>query len=221
MILFNVQEYFMDLYLLAELKTISLKITTVDMKRPPADFRSNFEVSHSTINYQLRLYNKMFVGSAASNPDRQWCGSPGEWPHWETHHEEDTWRTQPFCSWSGDSKFFMMTHWVNVWWLQEVNKKIENVYSKFKLMLLKRDDNSKTALTNTLVKWVLMITMMITMMMFVMMMFQDWWVAGKQGNKIPHWRHNVLLRLWTHAQAAAHQSCRSDILRHPVFCIEF
>ena len=35
----------MDLYLLAELKTISLKITTVDMKRPPADFRSNFEVS--------------------------------------------------------------------------------------------------------------------------------------------------------------------------------
>ena len=38
------QEYFMDLYLLAELKTISLKITTVDMKRPPADFRSNFEV---------------------------------------------------------------------------------------------------------------------------------------------------------------------------------
>ena len=34
----------MDLYLLAELKTISLKITTVDMKRPPADFRSNFEV---------------------------------------------------------------------------------------------------------------------------------------------------------------------------------
>ena len=35
----------MDLYLLAELKTISLKITTVDMKRPPVDFRSNFEVS--------------------------------------------------------------------------------------------------------------------------------------------------------------------------------
>ena len=27
------------LYLLPELKTISLKITTVDMKRPPADFR--------------------------------------------------------------------------------------------------------------------------------------------------------------------------------------
>ena len=28
-------EYFMDLYLLAELKTISLKITTVDMLRRP------------------------------------------------------------------------------------------------------------------------------------------------------------------------------------------
>ena len=42
---FYFQEYFMDLYLLAELKTISLKITTVDMKRPPVDFRSNFEVS--------------------------------------------------------------------------------------------------------------------------------------------------------------------------------
>ena len=35
---------------------------------------------------------------------------------------------------------------------QEVNKKIENVYSKFKLMLLKRDEVSKKALTNTLIK---------------------------------------------------------------------
>ena len=33
------QEYFMDLYLLAELKTISLKVTTVDMLKPPPDFR--------------------------------------------------------------------------------------------------------------------------------------------------------------------------------------
>ena len=38
-------EYFMDLYLLAELKTISLKITTVDMLKPPPDFRSNFEAT--------------------------------------------------------------------------------------------------------------------------------------------------------------------------------
>ena len=39
----------MDLYLLAELKTISLKITTVDMKRPPADFRTNFEAAQPPI----------------------------------------------------------------------------------------------------------------------------------------------------------------------------
>ena len=38
-------EYFMDLYLLAELKTISLKITTVDMLKPPPDFRSNFQAT--------------------------------------------------------------------------------------------------------------------------------------------------------------------------------
>ena len=43
------QEYFMDLYLLAEMKTISLKITTVDMKRPPPDFRSNFEAAQPPI----------------------------------------------------------------------------------------------------------------------------------------------------------------------------
>ena len=43
------QEYFMDLYLLAELKSISLKITTVDMKRPPPDFRSNFEAAQPPI----------------------------------------------------------------------------------------------------------------------------------------------------------------------------
>jgi len=29
----------MDLYLLAELKTIRLKVTTVDMQKPPPDFR--------------------------------------------------------------------------------------------------------------------------------------------------------------------------------------
>lgn len=40
-------EYFMDLCLLTELKTISQKITAVDMKRPPADFRTNFEAAQS------------------------------------------------------------------------------------------------------------------------------------------------------------------------------
>jgi hypothetical protein len=32
----------MDLYLLAELKTIRLKVTTVDMQKPPPDFRYAF-----------------------------------------------------------------------------------------------------------------------------------------------------------------------------------
>ena len=71
------QEYFMDLYLLAgtyivlqfalypscwyyfnlppfliaELKTISLKITTVDMKRPPADFRFSKNCATNTNNH--------------------------------------------------------------------------------------------------------------------------------------------------------------------------
>ena len=61
------QEYFMDLYLLAELKTISLKITTVDMKRPPADFRSNFEVG--------KLFSKFIFISITSVP-----GSPAAHP---------------------------------------------------------------------------------------------------------------------------------------------
>lgn len=43
------QEYFMELYLLAELKTIALKVTTVDMQKPPPDFRSNFEAAHPPI----------------------------------------------------------------------------------------------------------------------------------------------------------------------------
>jgi len=110
------QEYFMDLYLLAELKTISLKITTVDMKRPPADFRSNFEAAQPPIlidNGVAVLENDLI--------------------------ERHIMKKIP-----GGHNLFVPD--------QEVNKKIENVYSKFKLMLLKRDDVSKTALTNTLVK---------------------------------------------------------------------
>ena len=41
----------MDLYLLAELKTVALKITTVDMLKPPPDFR-DFLV---TMKYLVRL----------------------------------------------------------------------------------------------------------------------------------------------------------------------
>lgn len=35
--------HYRDLYLLAELKYINLKISTVDLKKPPADFRSKFD----------------------------------------------------------------------------------------------------------------------------------------------------------------------------------
>jgi len=110
------QEYFMDLYLLAELKTISLKITTVDMKRPPADFRSNFEAAQPPIlidNGVAVLENEVIERHIMKNIP-------------------------------GGHNLFVPD--------QEVSKKIENVYSKFKLMLLKRDDASKRALTNILTK---------------------------------------------------------------------
>jgi len=110
------QEYFMDLYLLAELKTISLKITTVDMKRPPADFRSNFEAAQPPI----LIDNGVAV------------------------LENDVIERHIMKKIPGGHNLFVPD--------QEVNKKIENLYSKFKLMLLKRDDTSKAALTKTLEK---------------------------------------------------------------------
>merc|ERR1719317_407420 len=106
----------MDLYLLAELKTISLKITTVDMKRPPADFRSNFEAAQPPIlidNGVAVLENDLIERHIMKN-------IPG-----------------------GHNLFIPD---------QEVSKKIENVYSKFKHMLMKRDDVSKNNLTTTLVR---------------------------------------------------------------------
>merc|ERR1719410_2234204 len=106
----------MDLYLLAELKTISLKITTVDMKRPPADFRSNFEAAQPPI----LIDNGMAV------------------------LENDLIERHIMKKIPGGHNLFVPD--------QEVNKKIENLYSKFKLMLLKRDDTSKAALTKTLEK---------------------------------------------------------------------
>merc|ERR1711909_30722 len=109
-------EYFMDLYLLAELKTISLKITTVDMKRPPADFRSNFEAAQPPIlidNGVAVLENDLIERHIMKNIP-------------------------------GGHNLFVPD--------QEVSKKIENVYSKFKHMLMKRDDMSKKAMTSILKK---------------------------------------------------------------------
>merc|ERR1711973_636547 len=104
------QEYFMDLYLLAELKTISLKITTVDMQRPPPDFRSNFEATPPPI-----LIDR---GLAVLENDKI-----------ERHIMKNI---------PGGHNLFVQD--------KEVASKIENVYSKFKLMLLKKDDSSKNIL---------------------------------------------------------------------------
>ena len=49
------QEYFMDLYLLAELKTVALKITTVDMLKPPPDFRCCQGQTLSIFSNQVQL----------------------------------------------------------------------------------------------------------------------------------------------------------------------
>jgi len=109
-------EYFMDLYLLAELKTISLKITTVDMLKPPPDFRSNFEATPPPI-----LIDN---GVAILENDRI-----------ERHIMKNI---------PGGHNIFVAD--------KEVATKIENVFSKFKLMLLKKDETSKTNLLSILRK---------------------------------------------------------------------
>lgn len=110
------QEYFMDLYLLAELKTISLKITTVDMKRPPADFRSNFEAAQPPI----------LIDSGVAILENEKI---------ERHIMKNI---------PGGHNLFVPD--------QEVSKKIENVYSKFKHMLMKRDAASVNSMTAILTK---------------------------------------------------------------------
>jgi len=110
------QEYFMDLYLLAELKTISLKITTVDMKRPPADFRSNFEAAQPPI----------LIDSGVAILENEKI---------ERHIMKNI---------PGGHNLFVPD--------QEVSRKIENVYSRFKHMLMKRDDASVRAMTAVLTK---------------------------------------------------------------------
>ena len=123
----------MDLYLLAEMKTISLKITTVDMKRPPADFRGNFEVRcHFVSNNSAGI-----VQLKATQP-------PILIDNGVAVLENDLIERHIMKNIPGGHNLFVPD--------QEVNKTIENVYSKFKLMLLKRDDLSKKTLTSTLMK---------------------------------------------------------------------
>jgi len=108
------QEYFMDLYLLAEMKTISLKITTVDMKRPPPDFRSNFEAAQPPI----LIDNGLAVLENEKIERHIMKAIPG-----------------------GHNLFVADV---------EVAKRIENLYNKFKLMLVKRDELSKKSVITLL-----------------------------------------------------------------------
>merc|ERR1712158_17343 len=96
------QEYFMDFYLLAELKTISLKITTVDMKRPPADFRTNFEAAQPPILID--------TGVAILENEKI-----------ERHIMKHV---------PGGHNLFVADN--------EVAKRIENLYNRFKVMLVKK-----------------------------------------------------------------------------------
>jgi len=107
-------EYFMDLYLLAELKTISLKITTVDMKRPPADFRTNFEASQPPILID--------TGVAILENEKI-----------ERHIMKHV---------PGGHNLFVSD--------QDVNKRIENLYNRFKVMLVRKDEASKKSVINIL-----------------------------------------------------------------------
>jgi len=108
------QEYFMDLYLLAELKTISLKVTTVDMLRPPPDFRSNFDSTPPPIlidNGQAVLENEKIERYIMKNVP-------------------------------GGHNLFVQD--------KETATVIENLYSKFKLALAKKDDASRSSLLKQL-----------------------------------------------------------------------
>ncbi|XP_035782851.1 chloride intracellular channel exc-4-like isoform X1 [Anopheles albimanus] len=104
------QEYFMDLYLLAELKTISLKVTTVCMQKPPPDFRTNFEATHPPI----LIDNGLAI------------------------LENDKIERHIMKSVPGGYNLFVQD--------KEVATLIENLYSKLKLMLVKKDESKNNAL---------------------------------------------------------------------------
>lgn len=108
------QEYFMDLYLLAELKTISLKVTTVDTLKPPPDFRSNFDSTPPPILI-----------------DRE-----------HAILENDKIERYIMKNIPGGHNLFISD--------KETATVIENLYSKFKLMLTKKDESSIKALLNQL-----------------------------------------------------------------------
>merc|ERR1712013_160096 len=95
---------------LAELKTIALKITTVDMLKPPPDFRSNFDSTPPPILID--------AGVAVLENEKI---------------ERHIMKAVP-----GGHNLFIQD--------KEVAGIIENVYSKFKQMLVNKDDRSRANL---------------------------------------------------------------------------
>ena len=110
------QEYFMDLFLLAEMQKIALRITIIDTGRPPDDFRSKFGTTPLPILID------------------------GETAIIENEKIEQHIRTNI----PGSHNLFTQS--------REVLELIQNVYSKFKVVLLKKDDASKRALLAQLLK---------------------------------------------------------------------
>ena len=110
------QEYFMELFLMAEIQTITLKVTLVDMLKPPEDFRSRFGTTpppilmdgHTTIieNEDIEQYIKTKI--------------PG-----------------------GHNLFTQG---------KEVITLIQDVYSKFKVLLMRKDEASTKGLLAQLLR---------------------------------------------------------------------
>lgn len=119
----------MDLYLLAELKTISLKVTTVDMQKPPPDFRTNFEATPPPIlidRGMAILENEKIERHIMKN-------IPGG--HNLFIQVRMVKRIPTLCI---KLHFFTQD--------KEVASLIENLYSKLKLVLVKKDEQKSAQL---------------------------------------------------------------------------
>jgi len=109
-------EYFMELFLMAELQTISLRITLVDMLKPPEDYRSKFGTTPPPI---------LIDGHTAVI---------------ENENIEQHIRTKI----PGAHNLFTQP--------KDVITLIQDVYSKFKVLLLKKDDGARRKLLAQLLK---------------------------------------------------------------------
>ena len=109
-------EYFMELFLMAEIQTITLKVTLVDILKPPEDFRAKFGTTPPPI---LSDGNTCIV---------------------ENENIEEHIKSKI----PGGHNLFTQP--------KEIITLIQDVYSKFKLLLLKKDDASRKGLLAQLLK---------------------------------------------------------------------